>query len=86
MEALTVNVKNRHYSRIEEIWELDYSRVAPIPMFHVRWAKSIEHEDYFTTMVITTAKRTRKVNVQASGYLNEPWVLAKRGVPMLLHN
>jgi hypothetical protein len=33
-------VKERFFRRIEEIWELDYAR-EKVPMFRVRWAKSI---------------------------------------------
>ena len=37
----TGDVKERYYGRIEEIWELDYV-TAKVPMFRVRWAKSVE--------------------------------------------
>ncbi len=53
------NVKERFYGRIEEIWELDYCG-EKVPMFRVRWAKSVEREDrYFTTMVIPEAAKSK---------------------------
>jgi len=66
----------RYYGRIEEIWELDYCG-EKVPMFRVRWAKSVEKEGrYFTTMVIPEAKaKTAGANVTAQ---NEPWVLASQ--------
>ena len=52
MESYTGNDKDRYYGRIEEIWELSYAG-EKVPMFRVRWAKSVLKEDqYFTTMVI----------------------------------
>jgi hypothetical protein len=33
-------VKERFFGRIEEIWELDYAG-EKVPMFRVRWAKSV---------------------------------------------
>ncbi|KAK1652691.1 hypothetical protein QYE76_070496 [Lolium multiflorum] len=64
------DVKERFYGRIEEIWELDYVGVT-IPMFRVRWAKSVEKDGlYFTTMVIPDAKS------KTPSAKNEPWVLA----------
>ena len=55
MESYTGNDKDRYYGRIEEIWELSYAG-EKVPMFHVRWAKSVIKEDrYFTTMVIPEA-------------------------------
>jgi len=76
MEAYTGNVKKRYYGRIEEIWELSYAG-EKVPMFRVRWAKSIVKESrYFTTMVIPEAKsKTAGANVTAK---NEPWVLASQ--------
>src|SRR4051812_24137246 len=76
MEAYTGNVKKRYYGRIEEIWELGYAG-EKVPMFRVRWAKSIVKESrYFTTMVIPQAKsNTTGANVTAK---NEPWVLASQ--------
>ena len=57
---------------IEEIWELNYSGEI-VPMFRVRWAKSVTPEDrYFITMSIPKAKSSANVTAQ-----NEPWVLAK---------
>ena len=45
-----------------------------MPMFRVKWAKSVKREGrYFTTMVIPQAKSG--VNVTAK---NEPWVLASQ--------
>ena len=75
MESFTGDVKERYYGRIEEIWELDYCG-EKVPMFRVRWAKSVIKEDrYFTTMCIPEAKsKTASANVTAQ---NEPWVLAK---------
>jgi hypothetical protein len=56
MDSFTGDVKERYYGRIEEISKLDYSGER-VPMFHVRWAKSVRKEDrYFTTMSITEAK------------------------------
>jgi hypothetical protein len=78
MEALTGKVKDRYYGRLEKIWELDYLGETKIPMFRVRWAKMLEFEDYFTTMVIPPAKPIGKVNVKGINYQNEPWVLAKK--------
>jgi hypothetical protein len=53
LHAYTGNEKNKHYGRIEEIWELRYTDVGIFPMFRVRWAKQVPQEDdYFTTMVI----------------------------------
>ena len=78
MESFTGDVKERYYGRIEEIWELDYSG-EKVPMFRVRWAKSVRKEDrYFTTMCIPEAKSTKSVasaNVIAK---TEPWVLASK--------
>ncbi|KAK1670025.1 hypothetical protein QYE76_058184 [Lolium multiflorum] len=66
------DVKERFYGRIEEIWELDYVGVT-IPMFRVRWAKSVEKDGlYFTTMVIPDAK-SKTLSAK-----NEPWVLASQ--------
>ncbi|KAK1686888.1 hypothetical protein QYE76_047736 [Lolium multiflorum] len=66
------DVKERFYGRIEEIWELDYVGVT-IPMFRVRWAKSVEKDGlYFTTMVIPDAKS------KTPSAKNEPWVLASQ--------
>ena len=75
MESYTGDVKDRYYGRIEEIWELNYSR-EKVPMFRVRWAKSVIKEDRgFTTMCIPEAKSlAASANVTAQ---NEPWVLAK---------
>ena len=76
MESYTGNDKDRYYGRIEEIWELSYAG-EKVPMFRVRWAKSVLKEDrYFTTMVIPEAKsKTAGANVTAK---NEPWVLASQ--------
>ena len=51
---------------IEYIWELDYYG-EKVPMFHVRWDKSVVKEDwYFTTMVIPEAKsKSAGANVTA---------------------
>ncbi|KAK1651127.1 hypothetical protein QYE76_068932 [Lolium multiflorum] len=66
------DVKERFYGRIEEIWELDYVGVT-VPMFRVRWAKSVEKDGlYFTTMVIPDAKS------KTPSAKNEPWVLASQ--------
>ncbi|KAK1678241.1 hypothetical protein QYE76_039089 [Lolium multiflorum] len=66
------DVKERFYGRIEEIWELDYVGVM-MPMFRVRWAKSVEKDGlYFTTMVIPDAKS------KTPSAKNEPWVLASQ--------
>ena len=76
MESYTGNDKDRYYGRIEEIWELSYAG-EKVPMFRVRWAKSVLKEDrYFTIMVIPEAKsKTAGANVTAK---NEPWVLASQ--------
>ena len=66
------DVKERFYGRIEEIWELDYVGET-MPMFRVRWAKSVEKDGlYFTTMVIPDAKS------KTPSTKNEPWVLASQ--------
>ena len=74
MESYTGNDKERYYGRIEEIWELSYAG-EKVPMFRVRWAKSVLKEDrYFTSMVIPEAKsKIAGANVTAK---NEPWILA----------
>ena len=73
MESLTGDVKERYYGRIEEIWDLDYCG-ENVPMFRVRWAKSVKKEDkYFTTMVIPEAKSSANATAK-----NEPWVLASQ--------
>ena len=42
------------------------SVTANVPMFRVRWAKSVEKEDrYFTTMVIPPKSKTTGANVPA---------------------
>ena len=76
MESYTGNNKDRYYGRIEGIWELSYAG-EKVPMFRVRWAKSILKEHwYFTTMVIPEAKsKTAGANVTVK---NEPWVLASQ--------
>src|SRR3954467_11767318 len=43
MESYTGKDKDRYYGRIEEIWELSYAG-EKVPMFHVRWAKSVLKE------------------------------------------
>jgi hypothetical protein len=69
----TGDVPERYYGRIEEIWELNYV-TEKVPMFRVRWAKSVLKEGrYFTTMVIP--KNTTSANAPAS---NEPWVMASK--------
>ncbi len=40
MEAMTGNVIERYYGRVEEIWELNYSGLHSATMFRVRWAKN----------------------------------------------
>lgn len=71
------NVKERFYGRIEEIWELDYCG-EKVPMFRVRWAKSVEREDrYFTTMVIPEAAKSKAAGANMAAK-NEPWVLATK--------
>ena len=73
MESLIGDVKERYYGRIDEIWELDYCG-EKVPMFRVRWAKSVKKEDkYFTTMVIPEAKSSANATAK-----NEPWVLASQ--------
>ena len=78
MESFTGDVKERYYGRIEEIWELDYSG-DKVPMFRVRWAKSVspkKEDGYFTTMSIPEASKsaaTASVIVKT-----EPWVLASQ--------
>jgi hypothetical protein len=65
-------VKERFFGRIKEIWELDYAR-EKVPMFRVRWAKSVQKEGrYFTTMVIPDA------SAKNASTKNEPWVLASQ--------
>ena len=68
MEAYNGKVKKRYYRRIEEIWELSYAGET-VPMFRVRWAKSIVKEDqYFTTMVIPDAKSKNASRKLSHGY------------------
>ena len=79
-EWITGNDKDRYYGRIEEIWELSYAG-EKVPMFCVRWAKSIIKEDrYFTTMVVPEAKsKTAGANVTAKmshGYWLPKWTNA----------
>nr|BDI54583.1 transposon protein, putative, CACTA, En/Spm sub-class [Triticum aestivum] len=76
MESYTGKDKDRYYGRIEEISELSYAGEM-VPMFRVRWAKSVLNEDrYFTKMVIPEAKsKTAGANVTAK---NEPWVPASQ--------
>jgi hypothetical protein len=65
-------VKERFFGRIEKIWKLDYTG-EKVPMFRVRWAKSVQKEGrYFTTMVIPDAS-TKNASAK-----NEPWVLASQ--------
>ena len=60
MECMTGSdngTTERFYGRVEEIWELDYSGLHNTTMFHVRWAKNVERENWiFTTMTIPNAK------------------------------
>ena len=76
MESYTGDIKQRYYGKIEEIWELSYAG-ENVPMFRVRWAKSVVKEDrHFTTMVIPEAKsKTAGAKVTAK---YEPWVLASQ--------
>ncbi|KAK1629083.1 hypothetical protein QYE76_003398 [Lolium multiflorum] len=74
MDSWTGDVKTRYYGRIEEIWELSYAG-EKVPMFHIRWAKSITKEDrYFTTMFLPEANKSKSTNATVQ---NEPWVLAE---------
>ena len=41
VEAMTGNVIERYYGRVEEIWELNYSGLHNATMFRVRWAKNV---------------------------------------------
>ena len=60
MECMTGSdngATERFYERVEEIWELDYSRLHNTTMLRVRWAKNVERENRnFTTMTIPNAK------------------------------
>jgi hypothetical protein len=77
MESFTDDVKERYYGRIEEIWELDYCG-EKVPMFRVRWAKSVRKADrYFTTMCIPEAKFTKSATANVIAR-TEPWVLATK--------
>nr|XP_051202093.1 uncharacterized protein LOC127315663 [Lolium perenne] len=68
------DVKERFYGRIEEIWELDYVGET-MPMFRVRWAKSVEKDGlYFTTMCAT------KVEI-----LWRTWGFVRHIIPTLSH-
>jgi predicted ATPase len=61
-------VKERFFGRTEEIWELEYYEET-VPMFCVRWAKSVEKEGrYFTTMVIPNSKSTNSFAKMSHGY------------------
>ena len=74
MDSWTGDVKTRYYGRIEEIWELSYAG-EKVPMFRIRWAKSVTKEDlYFTTMFLPEANKSKSTNATAQ---NEPWVLAE---------
>ncbi|KAK1645350.1 hypothetical protein QYE76_063155 [Lolium multiflorum] len=74
MDSWTGDVKTRYYGRIEEIWELNYAG-EKVPMFRIRWAKSVRKEDrYFTTMFLPEANKSKSTNATAQ---NEPWVLAE---------
>jgi hypothetical protein len=74
MDSWTGDVKTRYYGRIEEIWELSYAG-EKVPMFRIRWAKSVRKEDrYFTTMFLPEANKSKSTNATAQ---NEPWVLAE---------
>ncbi|KAK1645358.1 hypothetical protein QYE76_063163 [Lolium multiflorum] len=74
MDSWTGDVKTRYYGRIEEIWELSYAG-EKVPMFRIRWAKSVTKEDrYFTTMFLPEANKSKSMNATAQ---NEPWVLAE---------
>jgi hypothetical protein len=79
MESYTGDIKLRYYRRIEEIWELDYSR-EKVSMFFVRWAKIVVRvERGFATMcILETKSKTARANVTVQ---NEPWVLAKHVEP-----
>jgi hypothetical protein len=75
MESYTGDVKERYYGRIEEIWELSYAG-EKVPMFRVRWAKSVVKENrYFTTMVIPPEAKSKSIGANVTAK-NEPWVLA----------
>src|ERR1041385_7823958 len=64
----------RHYGRVEEIWEVNYSGLHNATRSRVRWAKNVERENrYFTTMSIPDAK-SATVNFIAK---KEPWIHAK---------
>ncbi|KAK1692077.1 hypothetical protein QYE76_008774 [Lolium multiflorum] len=74
MGSWTGDVKTRYYGRIEEIWELSYAG-EKVPMFRIRWSKSVTKEDrYFTTMFLPEANKSKSTNATAQ---NEPWVLAE---------
>ncbi|KAK1606060.1 hypothetical protein QYE76_029733 [Lolium multiflorum] len=74
MDSWTGDVKTRYYGRIEEIWELSYAG-EKVPMFRIRWAKSVTKEDrYFTTMFLPEANKSKSTNATTQ---NEPWVLAE---------
>ena len=45
MAAMTGNVIERYYGRVEEIWELNYSGLHNAMMFRVRWAKNVHREN-----------------------------------------
>ena len=74
MEAMTGNVIERYYIRVEEIWELNYSGLHSATTFCVKWAKNVQRENrHFTTMCIPDSD-SGTVNAIAK---NEPWVHAK---------
>ena len=75
MEAMTGNVIERYYRRVEEIWELNYSGLHSATMFRVTWAKNVHRENrHFTIMCIPDSDDSGTVNTVAK---NEPWVHAK---------
>jgi hypothetical protein len=57
MLQLIENESNRCYSRIEEIWELEYGEDYTMPLFWVRRVKNIDHEERgFITMSLPEAQ------------------------------
>ena len=78
MLSITENESKRYYGRIEEIWELEYGESYTVPLFRVRWAKSVQKEERgFITMSLPEARQGGPKSVKGVTAQYEPWVFAK---------
>ena len=78
MLQLTEKESNKYYSRIKEIRELEYGEDYTMPLFWVRWAKNVEHEECgFITMSLPEAQPAGAKRVKGITAKYEPWVFAK---------